>query len=160
MQRLGFDRGWRFRLGEIPDGVWREKLDDSDWRSVDLPHDWSIELPRDPASAGGSASGYFPAGVGWYHITNDWDQALAPAITDNTAEEFGVHVGGGLRVPRGPRVGADRSGRVERDVHKNQRGTGSEPCDGSRGRTRELVISLPQPLPDSTEPPQQRGDAQ
>jgi beta-galactosidase len=66
MQRLAFDRGWRIRLGEIPDGIWRENLDDSDWRSVDLPHDWSIELPRDPASAGGSASGYFPAGVGWY----------------------------------------------------------------------------------------------
>ena len=77
MQRLGFDRGWRSRLGEIPDGVWREHLDDSDWRPVDLPHDWSIELPRDPASAGGSANGYFPAGVGWYLVARFLGLVLA-----------------------------------------------------------------------------------
>ena len=41
-------------------------MDDTGWRVVDLPHDWSIELERDPASPSGSAGGYFPAGVGWY----------------------------------------------------------------------------------------------
>jgi beta-galactosidase len=66
VQRRSFDRGWRFCLGEIPDAIWRAGLDDSDWRPVDLPHDWSIELDRDPASAGGSAGGFFPTGVGWY----------------------------------------------------------------------------------------------
>jgi beta-galactosidase len=66
MRRLGFDRGWRFRLGEIADGIWRGELDDSDWRPVDLPHDWSIELERSPANPSGSAGGFFPTGVGWY----------------------------------------------------------------------------------------------
>src|SRR5919198_793075 len=66
MERLGFDRGWRFRLGDVPGGIWQDGLDDSDWRSVDLPHDWSIELERDPESVTGSDAGYFPAGVGWY----------------------------------------------------------------------------------------------
>ena len=66
MQKVGFDRGWRFHLGEIPDALWRGSLDDSGWRSVDLPHDWSIELERDPAAPSGSAGGYFPTGVGWY----------------------------------------------------------------------------------------------
>jgi len=66
VRRLGFDRGWRFQLGEIPDAIWRASLDDSGWRSVDLPHDWSIELDRDPGSPSGSAGGYFPTGVGWY----------------------------------------------------------------------------------------------
>src|SRR6266404_190324 len=66
MHRLEFDRGWRFHLGDIPDGIWRDELDDSAWRAVDLPHDWSIELERGPASPSGGAGGYFPTGVGWY----------------------------------------------------------------------------------------------
>jgi beta-galactosidase len=65
MRRLDFDRGWRFHLGDIPDGISRAELDDSDWRPVDLPHDWSIALDRNPASPSGSAGGFFPAGVGW-----------------------------------------------------------------------------------------------
>jgi beta-galactosidase len=66
VRRLDFDRGWRFHLGEILDGISRAELDDSAWRTVDLPHDWSIELERSPASPSGSAGGFFPAGVGWY----------------------------------------------------------------------------------------------
>jgi beta-galactosidase len=66
MRRLDFDRGWRFHLGEVPDAIWSAELDDGEWRTVDLPHDWSIELDRDAASPSGSAGGYFPGGVGWY----------------------------------------------------------------------------------------------
>lgn len=66
MRKVGFDRGWRFHLGDVPDALWRGSLDDAGWRSVDLPHDWSIELQRDPTAPSGSAGGYFPTGVGWY----------------------------------------------------------------------------------------------
>jgi beta-galactosidase len=80
VQRRSFDRGWRFCLGEIPDGIWRGDLDDSGWRSVDLPHDWSIELDRDPASSSGSAGGFFPTGVGWYQkrlpVPADWREKV------------------------------------------------------------------------------------
>jgi beta-galactosidase len=76
MEKLGFDRGWRFRLGNVPGGIWQDSLDDSEWRSVDVPHDWSIELERDPANVGGSDGGWFPTGVGWYQkrlsIPDEW----------------------------------------------------------------------------------------
>ena len=39
-------------------------FDDSAWRTVDLPHDWSIEGPFGPDYASGT--GYAPGGVGWY----------------------------------------------------------------------------------------------
>jgi len=68
VQRRRFDQEWRFHLGDIPEGRWREP-DDSTWRLVDLPHDWSIELERDPANPSGSAGGYFPMGLGWYRKT-------------------------------------------------------------------------------------------
>src|SRR6185295_19890936 len=37
-----FDFGWRFRRGEAP-GAQKPAYDDSAWRRVDLPHDWSME---------------------------------------------------------------------------------------------------------------------
>lgn len=37
-----FNEGWRFRLGDVADGQ-NPALDDSGWRTLDLPHDWSIE---------------------------------------------------------------------------------------------------------------------
>ncbi len=37
-----FDQGWRFYRGEAP-GAEAPGLDDSAWRTVDTPHDWSIE---------------------------------------------------------------------------------------------------------------------
>ena len=52
---------------------------------------------------------YAGAGVGWYHTTFDYDDALL--IDDETKEEFGVHLGGGITVPVAPRVGVDLSGR-------------------------------------------------
>ncbi|MEO8090790.1 MAG: glycoside hydrolase family 2 TIM barrel-domain containing protein, partial [Gemmatimonadales bacterium] len=67
-QRLSMDPGWRFTLGD-PAGAERPSFDDRQWRSLDLPHDWSIEgTPREDA-AGGGGMGYFPGGTGWYRKT-------------------------------------------------------------------------------------------
>jgi beta-galactosidase len=37
-----FTKGWHFKFGDIKDGQ-NPSLDDSHWRLLDLPHDWSIE---------------------------------------------------------------------------------------------------------------------
>jgi beta-galactosidase len=68
-QRELFDFDWRFIKGD-PAGA--EKPDFrafSDARTVDLPHDWSIEGPWDAANPTGGPGGFFPAGVGWYRKT-------------------------------------------------------------------------------------------
>lgn len=39
---INFDRDWRFHLGDLDDGQ-KTDLDDSSWRKLDVPHDWSIE---------------------------------------------------------------------------------------------------------------------
>ncbi len=64
MRKLGFDRDWRFHRGDIAGAIWQDVVDDSGWRQIDLPHDWSIELDRDASGTGDG--GYFPTGVGWY----------------------------------------------------------------------------------------------
>jgi beta-galactosidase len=66
-----FDSDWRFHRGGVEGGE-KGQLDDSSWRSVDLPHDWSIEdlpgsnCPIDPEAIGGISTGYSVGGTGWY----------------------------------------------------------------------------------------------
>lgn len=93
-QKLLFDFGWKFALGHAADpqrdfgygigaafakageaqGAAHPNFSDSLWRSVDLPHDWAVELPfvnhEDPEV---KSHGYKPVGrlfpessVGWY----------------------------------------------------------------------------------------------
>jgi beta-galactosidase len=78
---LDFDHGWKFQLVNTkdttdPTGLYGNSsnplaaapgFDDSSWRSVTLPHDWSIE--QQPAPDQSNATGYFPGGLGWYRKT-------------------------------------------------------------------------------------------
>ena len=77
--------GWRFALAN-PDGVTdpdgrfadaaNPGYDDSGWAVVDVPHDWSIELP--PTGTGtDSGSGFFRGGLGWYRRTFTLPPSLA-----------------------------------------------------------------------------------
>jgi beta-galactosidase len=98
-ERLLLDFGWRFHFGNADDpskdfdfgggrtGNFQKTgnflpagalaYDDSEWRPVNLPHDWAVELPfqNDPALA---SKGYYPLGrtyprtsVGWYRRVFD-----------------------------------------------------------------------------------------
>lgn len=59
---------WKFRRGEVLDGGYKG-LDDTAWKTVELPHDWSVEEPFDLQWASGT--GYLPGGMAWYrkHFT-------------------------------------------------------------------------------------------
>jgi beta-galactosidase len=63
--RERFCDAWQFNLGDLP-GAEAPAFDDSTWRTLDLPHDWSIEQPFDPKMPGGPSVGYLPGGIGWY----------------------------------------------------------------------------------------------
>src|SRR5581483_8223597 len=64
-QTLPLDAQWRFDLGD-PAGAQNVGFDDAGWRTLDLPHDWSIELPFDENAPARGAGAFLPAGVGWY----------------------------------------------------------------------------------------------
>ncbi|HEX6527946.1 MAG TPA: glycoside hydrolase family 2 TIM barrel-domain containing protein [Streptosporangiaceae bacterium] len=50
---VSFDEGWLFNRGDVS-GAEAATFDDSTWRALDLPHDWSIEdLPYATSTAGG-----------------------------------------------------------------------------------------------------------
>ena len=73
-QSILFNDNWKFYKGEAT-GAEKPLFDDKDWRTVNLPHDWSIEGPFDEQWA--SATAYLPAGVGWYRKTFVLPKGLA-----------------------------------------------------------------------------------
>ena len=134
-ERLLLDFGWRFHPGHAADPardfgygsastgnfqktgnfmhVASMSFDDSDWRGVDLPHDWAVELPfkNDPDLA---SKGFHPLGrnypetsVGWYRrifelpaedsgkrITIEFDGAYREATVVFNGFYIGRHSGG------------------------------------------------------------------
>ncbi len=78
-QTLKFNDDWKFKLGDTTEASHTD-FKDADWRSVRVPHDYSIEGPpgadpttmegpfdrKSPAGAGG---GYLNAPIAWYRKT-------------------------------------------------------------------------------------------
>ena len=60
-----FDAGWLFLKADAP-GAEQIQFDDSSWREVKLPHDWSIQGPFSPTNRTGGAGAFLPSGISWY----------------------------------------------------------------------------------------------
>lgn len=58
-----FNENWLFSLSDDSLGA-SVSYNDSKWRKLDLPHDWSVEGQLSPSLA--SCTGYLPGGIGWY----------------------------------------------------------------------------------------------
>ncbi len=67
---------WRFHLDDV-DGPEAPGFDDSGWRALDVPHDWSIEHPVQEDNPTGSSGGWVRAGTGWYRRSFDDPRASA-----------------------------------------------------------------------------------
>jgi beta-galactosidase len=82
-ERLSFDKGWKFHKGDIPfpvikghgasynnakagaaGGAASPSFDDTEWRLLNLPHDWAVENPYDEKE--NISQGYRARGFGWY----------------------------------------------------------------------------------------------
>lgn len=67
---FGFD--WQFALTDDlarPDGT-------AAWRSVQLPHDWSVDYPVEQDAPSSGSGGYARTGIGWYR--RDWTMEIRP----------------------------------------------------------------------------------
>lgn len=64
-QRTLMDIGWKFSLTDTI-GAEKPGFSDSKWRTLNLPHDWSIEGEFSDKEATGGGGGYLPTGIGWY----------------------------------------------------------------------------------------------
>jgi beta-galactosidase len=63
-----FNKDWKFYLGD--DSIAREtNYNDTKWRTLNLPHDWSIEGSFSEKHSTTFNEGALPAGIGWYRKT-------------------------------------------------------------------------------------------
>ncbi len=96
-QQLTADAGWKFLLGD-PGGAEAASFADASWRTVDLPHDWSIESKPDKDNPSGAGGGFFPGGVGWYrkafHAPADWKGKLVSVEFDGVYRDATVYLNG------------------------------------------------------------------
>ncbi|WP_421106130.1 glycoside hydrolase family 2 TIM barrel-domain containing protein [Streptomyces sp. NEAU-S77] len=83
---IPLDDGWRFKL-VTPDGnaepdedfedAPKPGYDDAAWRTVAVPHDWSIELTPTTEHGTTGGTGFLPGGIGWYRKSFTLPSALA-----------------------------------------------------------------------------------
>jgi len=62
---VSLDDNWRFLEADAP-GAEQPGFDDSKWRTVNVPHDWSIAGPFAETNLAGGAGAFLPSGVAWY----------------------------------------------------------------------------------------------
>lgn len=98
-----FNDGWKFNLGDVPDAK-NKNYDDKSWRSLTLPHDWSIEQDFNKNSPSTHEGGFLDGGVGWYRksfvlpkemegkkITIDFDGVYMDSYIYVNGEQVGNH---------------------------------------------------------------------
>lgn len=96
-----FDANWKFYLGDAGNAQ-TGNFDDSKWRNISLPHDYSIE--QEYSQQMEAESGYLPGGTGWYRkhftvsndlkgkeIRLDFDGVYMNSTVYINGEELGTH---------------------------------------------------------------------
>ncbi len=90
-----FNDDWLFVLSDDAK-MSAPEFDDSKWRKLDLPHDWSVEGQLSPSLA--SCTGYLPAGIAWYrkHFTINDDAARHYIYFEGVYNRSEVYLNGHL----------------------------------------------------------------
>ena len=73
--KIEFRQSMEVLQGDL-EGAQSPDFQDGSWRTLDLPHDWSIEGPVSEAAPGAGTVAYLPTGIGWYR-----KQFTLPATT-------------------------------------------------------------------------------
>ena len=63
-----FESGWKFLQADVR-GAEQPGFNDSKWKTISLPHDWSIAGPFAETNLAGGAGAFLPSGVAWYRKT-------------------------------------------------------------------------------------------
>lgn len=66
--RKSFNQGWKFLLDSVQ-SYSDPSFSDKWWRTLNLPHDWSIEGTFNKDAPAGTGGGALPGGIGWYRKT-------------------------------------------------------------------------------------------
>jgi len=118
-KKVNFDDDWKFHLGHAADpakdfsyGVANilaksgnaeetaidPKFDDSQWRTLNLPHDWVVELPfQNSPSFDVMAHGYKPIGGLYPENSIGWYRKSFPMVKADSGQRFSIQFDGIFR---------------------------------------------------------------
>jgi beta-galactosidase len=95
--REKFDFDWRFQHGDVAQASAPE-FQDSTWRKLDVPHDFSVEGDFSRSNASGTA--YLPTGIAWYRksfaVPANWKNKAVEIEFDGVAMNSSVWINGHL----------------------------------------------------------------
>lgn len=83
MKRIAVNHGWQFRSI-------KDQSNGAAWQPVTLPHDAMIHESRDPHTANGYNTGYYPGGTYEYRMTIELTTP-APSPTPNFGPQIRLH---------------------------------------------------------------------
>ncbi|GAA4293938.1 sugar-binding domain-containing protein [Aestuariibaculum suncheonense] len=92
-----FNFNWNFKLGDFPEAI-QSNFTTTDWRILNLPHDWSIEGDFSEEHPTKPEGGALPAGIGWYRKTftlpADWNGKSVSVEFDGAYRNSEVWING------------------------------------------------------------------
>ena len=106
-EHLSLDANWKFHLGDdwpkalrldkagASGGPASEKFNDTAWRSLDLPHDWAIELPFDQTSD--TSHGFKPVGPGFHKNSTGWYRRTFELSKADSSKRISLQFDGAFR---------------------------------------------------------------
>ena len=94
-EKTCFDEGWKFFLGDSRDYI-NASFDDSLWKPLTLPHDWSTDYPVDEKNPSGGGGGHAVGGIGWYRKKFNLDDLTGRTVLqfDGVFQDSTVYVNG------------------------------------------------------------------
>lgn len=88
---------WRFALQDIKEAK-NADFNDKAWKTVCVPHDWSIDSDFKKDNAMGNEGGYLPAGTGWYrkqlNMPKEWAGKTVKLMFDGVYQDSKLYVNG------------------------------------------------------------------
>lgn len=94
-RKVNFDENWKFNLGDVS-GAEAQVFNDSAWRTLNLPHDFSIE--QEYSGSYEAESGYLPGGTGWYRksftVDPSWENKTVSIDFGGAYMETDVYLNG------------------------------------------------------------------
>src|SRR6187402_3398381 len=92
-----FNQNWNFKLGDHPTAI-ESDFNTADWRTLQLPHDWSIEGAFNKDNPTKQAQAFLPAGKGWYRkifiLPEDWKNKSISIEFDGVFKNSEVFING------------------------------------------------------------------
>ncbi len=95
MKTVHLNDNWKFYYGDIST-AWEKRYKPEGWKTVDVPHDWSVTMPFSKEFSSGTA--YLAGGIAWYRksfkLSEDYKDKVIELVFDGVYKNGQVWING------------------------------------------------------------------